>query len=928
MHEGRYELMQSMSFIFREERGIMDNRYYLQDAADVLQQFQTTENGLSEAEAQKRLETNGKNKLKETEKTPLIKKFIESISDPMIIMLLVAAAIQALVNVLQMKDGFRLSEFADVIVIMAVVTINTIMSLIQESKAEGAMEALMQMTASTSKVLRDGDVKVVKSEDIVVGDVVIYEAGDTVPADCRILESHSLKSEEAALTGESVPVNKIIDVLMCKEGQNDVTLGDRRNMLYNGSTVVYGRGKAVVTACGMDTEMGKIADALTLAEKELTPLQKKMAELSSFLTKLVIWICVIVFAVGVIETVIVSDDFSLSLLGSATLDTFIAAIALAVAAIPEGLPAVVTIILSIGVSAMAKRQALIRKLTAVETLGCTNIICSDKTGTLTQNKMTVVDEYTSDKKLLASAMALCSDAEIKPGEENSTGEPTEAALVNYANSLSLPKYELKEKYPRVGEAPFDSNRKMMSTIHPEGNGFVQYTKGALDVMLDRCTGYLSDKGVVKMSDDLKAEIMAKNKEFASKALRVLCAAYKKYDVMPASVEPEDLEFDLIFIGIVGMIDPCRVEVYDAIKECRSAGITPIMITGDHKDTAIAIGKDLGIIEDDSQAIEGHELDKYSDEEMLDVVTKYSVYARVQPEHKTRIVNAWKGRGMVTAMTGDGVNDAPSIKSADIGIGMGITGTDVTKSVADMVLADDNFATIVNAVEEGRKIYDNVCKVIQFQLSTNLCEVIIMFIASLLNFTLLTPVHLLWINMVTDSLPGLALGMEKAEGDVMTRKPRNSSDGIFSNGAGIDMVWQGIYLSIIELAAYFIGLKMERGTIAGFFGGADCVNAIAMAFLTVNFAEICCAINMRSQTKSIFSASMIKNFNWWLFGAVIVTVAITLSAIYVPGLSNVFGIEAGTFSFNELMICVFLALSTFPAFEIGKMIRRKALENNN
>ena len=621
MHEGRYELMQSMSFIFREERGIMDNRYYLQDAADVLQQFQTTENGLSEAEAQKRLETNGKNKLKETEKTPLIKKFIESISDPMIIMLLVAAAIQALVNVLQMKDGFRLSEFADVIVIMAVVTINTIMSLIQESKAEGAMEALMQMTASTSKVLRDGDVKVVKSEDIVVGDVVIYEAGDTVPADCRILESHSLKSEEAALTGESVPVNKIIDVLMCKEGQNDVTLGDRRNMLYNGSTVVYGRGKAVVTACGMDTEMGKIADALTLAEKELTPLQKKMAELSSFLTKLVIWICVIVFAVGVIETVIVSDDFSLSLLGSATLDTFIAAIALAVAAIPEGLPAVVTIILSIGVSAMAKRQALIRKLTAVETLGCTNIICSDKTGTLTQNKMTVVDEYTSDKKLLASAMALCSDAEIKPGEENSTGEPTEAALVNYANSLSLPKYELKEKYPRVGEAPFDSNRKMMSTIHPEGNGFVQYTKGALDVMLDRCTGYLSDKGVVKMSDDLKAEIMAKNKEFASKALRVLCAAYKKYDVMPASVEPEDLEFDLIFIGIVGMIDPCRVEVYDAIKECRSAGITPIMITGDHKDTAIAIGKDLGIIEDDSQAIEGHELDKYSDEEMLDVVTK-------------------------------------------------------------------------------------------------------------------------------------------------------------------------------------------------------------------------------------------------------------------------------------------------------------------
>ena len=903
----------------------MNNKYYLEDIEDVLKEFETTENGLTSAEANKRLELNGKNKLKEAEKTPLIKRFIESISDPMIIMLLAAAAIQALVNVLQMEGGFRLSEFADVIVIMAVVIINTIMSLIQESKAEGAMEALMQMTASTSKVLRNNEIKIVKSEDIVVGDVIVFEAGDTVPADCRIMESHSLKAEEAALTGESVPVNKIIDVLMCSEEGNDVTLGDRRNMLYNGSTVVYGRGKAVVVACGMDTEMGKIADALTLAEKELTPLQKKMSELSSFLTKLVIWICVIVFAVGVIETILVSNEpISMNLIGSTVLDTFIAAIALAVAAIPEGLPAVVTIILSIGVSAMAKRQALIRKLTAVETLGCTNVICSDKTGTLTQNKMTVVDEYTVNKELLASAMALCSDAEIKPGEENSTGEPTECALVNYANKIGLPKYELNDKFPRYAEAPFDSNRKMMSTIHPYEGGFIQYTKGALDVMLERCERYLSEEGEIPMSDALKEEIISKNKEFASKALRVLCAAYKKYDKMPLSVEPEDLEFDLVFIGIVGMIDPCREEVYDAIKECRSAGITPIMITGDHKDTAVAIGKDLGIIEDDEQAIEGSKLDQYSDEEMLDVVTKYSVYARVQPEHKTRIVNAWKERGMVTAMTGDGVNDAPSIKAADIGIGMGITGTDVTKSVADMVLADDNFATIVNAVEEGRKIYDNVCKVIQFQLSTNLCEVIIMFIASLLNFTLLTPVHLLWINMVTDSLPGLALGMEKAEDDVMTRKPRNSSDGIFSNGAGIDMVWQGVYLSAIELAAYFIGLYLERGTIAGFFGGKDCINAIAMAFLTVNFAEICCAINMRSQTKSIFSKSMFENFNWWLVGAVLVTVAITLSAIYVPGLSNVFGIVPGTFELNELLICVMLALSTFPAFEIGKMIRRKSL----
>ena len=904
-------------------------KYYLEDAAKVLRELKTTENGLSEAEAEKRLAENGKNKLQEAEKKPLIKRFIESISDPMIIMLLTAAAIQAVVNVLQMSEGFKLSEFADVIVIMAVVVINTIMSLIQESKAEDAMDALMQMTASTSKVLRDNEVKVIKSEDIVVGDVIIFEAGDTVPADCRVLEAHSLKSEEAALTGESVPVNKIIDVLMCEEGKSDITLGDRHNMLYNGSTVVYGRGKAVVTACGMDTEMGKIASALTLAEKELTPLQKKMGELSAFLTKLVIIICVLVFLVGVIETLIVHQkEFSLALLSNTVLDTFIAAIALAVAAIPEGLPAVVTIILSIGVSAMAKRQALIRKLTAVETLGCTNIICTDKTGTLTQNKMTVVDEYTYKKELLATAMALCSDATIKPGDQYSTGEPTECALVNYANSIGLPKYELEKEAPRCGEAPFDSNRKMMSTIHPAGNGgFIQYTKGALDVMLDRCENILTDKGEVKLDDAKKAQIMAQNKEFASRALRVLCAAYRTYSKMPASLEPEDLEHDLVFIGIVGMIDPCREEVYDAIKECRSAGIRPVMITGDHKDTAVAIGKDLGIIENEEEAIEGHALDQYSDEEMIELVPKYSVYARVQPEHKTRIVNAWKARSMVTAMTGDGVNDAPSIKASDIGIGMGITGTDVTKSVADMVLADDNFATIVNAVEEGRKIYDNVCKVIQFQLSTNLSEVVIMFVSSLLNFTLLTPVHLLWINMVTDSLPGLALGMEKAEGDVMKRKPRNSSDGIFSNGAGVDMVWQGIYISIIELASYFIGLYMERGTIHGFFGGELCVNAVAMAFLTVNFAEICCAINLRSQTKSIFSVEMIKNFNWWLFGAVIITVIITLAAIYMPGLSTVFGIVPGTFEFEELMICVALALSTFPAFEIGKLIRRKAMGND-
>ena len=896
-------------------------KYYCEEKEAVLNEFRTTENGLTQTEAERRIAENGRNKLKEAEKESLAKKFLNSLADPMIIMLIAAAAIQAVVTVLQTGGDFDLGDFADVLVILVVVIINTIMSLVQESKAEAAMDALMQMTAATSKVLRDGKVVVIKSEDITVGDVVVFEAGDAVPADCRILEAHSLKAEEAALTGESVPVTKVIDVLYCRDSA-DVPLGDRKNMLYSGSTIVYGRGRAVVTAVGMDTEMGKIAEALNQAEKEQTPLQKKMAELSRFLTKLVIGICVLVFAVGLVESLVLSDmPFSWALLGNTALDTFIAAIALAVAAIPEGLPAVVTIILSIGVTAMSKRQALIRKLTAVETLGCTQIICSDKTGTLTQNKMTVVEEFTTDKMLLARAMDLCSDANIRPGEDTASGEPTECALVNYAFKLGLPDYELEREEPRVGEAPFDSMRKMMSTVHAVNGKYIQYTKGACDVMLSRCTGYLMDGKVVPMTDELIAQIGRANKSFADKALRVLCGAYREYDELPASFEAEELEKDLIFIGLVGMIDPCRPEVYDAIKECRDAGIRPIMITGDHKDTAVAIGKDLGIISDESEAIVGAELDKFTDEELVDEVPKYSVYARVQPEHKTRIVRAWKARGMVTAMTGVGVNDAPSIKASDIGIGMGITGTDVTKGVADMVLADDNFATIVNAVEEGRKIYDNVCKVLQFQLSTNMSEVIIMFFASLFNFTILTPVHLLWINMVTDSLPGLALGMEKAEGDVMRRKPRASTDGIFSHGAGADMVWQGIYLAIIELAAYFIGFHLEQGSFDGVFRGTVCVNAMAMAFLTVNFAEMMCAVNMRSRGGSLFSKHMLKNINWWLVGAFAVTTLLTLAAVYLPGLQQVFDIQPGTFQLNELLISAGLALSTVPVFEIGKAIRR-------
>ena len=895
--------------------------FYLETKEKVLQDLKTTAHGLSSSEAAERLRQNGKNRLKEEEKRSIWRKFLDSITDPMILMLLGAALVQVIVTILETRGSFTIGSFTDVFVILAVVIINAIMSLVQESKAEAAMSALMEMTAETSKVVRDGTMSLIRSEDLVVGDIVRFEAGDTVPADCRILESYSLKAEEAALTGESLPAEKLVDVLMCAEGQKDVPLGDRANMLYSGSTVVYGRGTGVVTATGMDTEMGKIAGALSLAENEQTPLQIRMAELSKFLTKLVIAICVVVFAVSVVQSVVLTDTpFSWELLGTSAVNSLVAAIALAVAAIPEGLPAVVTIVLSIGVTDMARHQALIRKLTAVETLGCTQIICTDKTGTLTQNKMTVVQEYTDDSVLMATAMALCSDAELRPGEESSVGEPTEAALVNYALKIGLPKYELEAAQARVAEAPFDSDRKMMSTIHQKENAFIQYTKGACDMVLPRCTGFLKNGQVIPMTEDVLQEILKVNKSFADQALRVLAAAYRTYDTMPEDTSPAGLEQSLILIGLYGMIDPCRPEVYEAIEKCRMAGIRPIMITGDHKDTAVAIGKDLGIIKSAEEACLGSELDKYSDEELIEAVSWYSVYARVQPEHKTRIVNAWQARGMVTAMTGDGVNDAPSIKSADIGIGMGITGTPVTKSAADMVLADDNFATIIRAVEAGRKIYDNICKVLQFQLSTNMAEVLIIFFASILNFTILTPVHLLWINMVTDTLPGLALGMESAEGELMKRKPRAKEESIFANGVGVSMVWQGVYLAAVEIAAYYFGFFLENGSFRGIANGVWCENAVVMAFLTVSFAEICCALNMRSRTGSIFRKEMLVNVNWWMVGAMVVTILMTLAAVFLPGFKGLFGIH-GTLTVKEFLISAALALSTIPVFEMGKAIQR-------
>ena len=875
------------------------SRFYLKSVDDVLNDINSGETGLTSSEAAKRLEENGKNKLAEAKKESLVSKFFKSLMDPMIIMLLAAAAISLVTAVLSNES------FADVFIILFVVVLNTVLSLVQESKAEQAIDALKQMTAATCKVMRDGEMQIIKAEDLVVGDVVILEAGDSVPADCRVLESHSMKVEEAALTGESLPVTKMVDLLMLGESQKDVSLGDRKNMLYSGSTVVYGRGRAVVTATGMDTEMGKIADALAQASDETTPLQKKIAELSGILTKLVIGICVVVFVAGIIR--------SGSLSGAVLLDTFMVAVALAVAAIPEGMPAVVTIVLSIGVTAMSKRNALIRKLTAVETLGCTQIICSDKTGTLTQNKMTVVDEYSDDKELLAKGMALCSDAEIKPGETEAIGEPTECALVNYANTLGMPKYELAAAAPRLGEAPFDSGRKMMSTVHSENGSIIQYTKGACEVMLDLCSGILQGGSVVPITEDIKNDIKAKNKEFADRALRVLGCAFRKWESEPENYEASYLEQDLVFIGFVGMIDPCRPEVYEAIAQCRKAGIRPVMITGDHLDTAVAIAKDLGIITDASQATLGAALEDMDDDQLYEAVAKYSVYARVQPEHKTRIVKAWQAHGMVTAMTGDGVNDAPSIKAADIGIGMGITGTDVTKGVCDMVLADDNFATIVNAVEEGRKIYDNVRKVIQFQVTTNIAEVIAVFSSSLLGVTILQPAHLLWINMVTDSMPGLALGMEKAEGDLMNREPRPSDESLFARGAGLNMGLQGVFMGLLILASYFVGQFVENGHIGLF----PCDAGVTMAFLTTNFVEIFRAFCMRSINGSIFT---MKSRNKWLWLAFAWTVILTIGVVFIPPIANLFGFASITIV--ELLVAVGLALTIIPVVEIIKLVRRK------
>ena len=885
---------------------------YLSAASDVLEAQNTSaEAGLAAAEAARRAAECGPNKLAEEAKTPLWIRFFQQMADPMVIMLIAAAVISALTGMVKGEP-----DFADVAIIMFVVIVNSILGVVQEAKSEEALAALQEMSAAQSKVMRDGKLVHLPSSELVPGDIVLLEAGDSVPADCRVLESASMKIEEAALTGESVPVEKHADAIALAAGTDDVPLGDRKNMCYMGSTVVYGRGRAVVCGTGMNTEMGKIAGALAEAKEELTPLQVKLAELSRILTIMVIIICVVIFGVDILRHGVgnvMSDP-------TALLDTFMVAVSLAVAAIPEGLVAVVTIVLSLGVTKMAKRQAIIRKLSAVETLGCTQVICSDKTGTLTQNKMTVVKhELAAPEATFLTGMALCSDAKWDAEAGEAVGEPTECALVNDAAKAGLT--GLDREHPRVGEAPFDSGRKMMSVVvETLDGGFEQYTKGAPDVVLGLCTHIFENDAVVPLTDERRAQIAAANKAMADEALRVLALASRSYTEMPADCSPAALEHDLVFCGLSGMIDPVRPEAAVAISEAHDAGIRTVMITGDHIDTAVAIARQLGIVESRDQAITGAELDRMSDEELDQRIGEFGVYARVQPEHKTRIVEAWKSRDQIVAMTGDGVNDAPSIKRADIGIGMGITGTDVTKNVADMVLADDNFATIIHACEEGRRIYDNIRKVIQFLLSANLAEVFSVFIATLIGFTIFQPVQLLWVNLVTDCFPALALGLEDAEGDVMRRRPRNASDGVFAGHMGVDCIVQGLIITALVLASFFVGVYFDMGyiDIADMLAGTADEEGVMMAFITLNMVEIFHCFNMRSRRASLFT---MKKQNKWLWASAALALVLTVIVTVVPSLAAMFFGPGITLEPRGVAMALFLAFLIVPLVEVYKAIMR-------
>ena len=870
---------------------------YLQTVEDVFKEVQSSPSGLSSQEAASRLEKYGANTLQEGKKKTLLEKFVDQFKDFMILVLLVAAVVSMFAH-----QGDP--DPTDAIIILAVVLLNAVLGVFQESKAEEAIEALKKMASPVASVLRDGHVEHVKGEDIVVGDIVILEAGDVVPADMRLFEVNTVKIEESALTGESVPVDKD---LVIPTG-DEVGIGDRTNMAFSSTNVTYGRAVGVVTSTGMNTEVGKIANMLANTEEGKTPLQENQDALGKWLTIMILVIAVIIFLVGMLR-------------GNEWTHMLLTAIAIAVAAIPEGLPAISTIILALGTQKMAQRNAIVRKLPAVETLGGVEIICSDKTGTLTLNQMTVekmvydneihdASEEISKDNIALRVMNLANDTKIS--QDNSLlGDPTETAMVQYGLDKNYDVREELVNIPRIAEVPFDSTRKLMTTIHQLEDGkYLVATKGAPDMLLDRVTKIEKHGEVSAFTEDDRTTLMKLNKEMATQALRVLAMAYKVIDTLPETVDTDSIEHDLIFAGLVGMIDPERKEAAAAIKVAQSAGIRTIMITGDHRDTAQAIAKRLGILRPDQEdgVLTGGELNDISDEELERTVETYSVYARVSPEHKVRIVKAWQKNSKVVSMTGDGVNDAPSLKQADIGVGMGITGTEVSKGASDMVLADDNFETIVVAVEEGRKVFANIQKAVQYLLSANFGEVMTMFVATMAGWSILEPIHILWINLVTDVFPAIALGLEEAEADIMNHPPRGKSSNFLSNGVLPSIFYQGFFEGGITLFVFWYATHI-----------ANWGNPVGetMAFATLGLIQLFHAFNVKSVYKSLGTVGAFKNklFNY----AILVSAVMLLSVMVIPGLTTVF--DVAILTAEQWLFVVGAAFSIVPIVEIAKAIMR-------
>ena len=880
------------------------------------------EKGLTEEQIKEIRNQKGYNELQATKKKTLIQRFLDQFKDFSIIVLIIAAIVSGVVGI-QQGEGIT-----DTIIILIVVLVNAIIGIVQESKAEKSLEALQKLSDHASKVIRNGNMTVIPAKELVPGDVVVLDTGDYIPADLRIIEAVNLKAQESSLTGESVPVEKISEVIE----ETDIGIGDRKNMLFSSSLVTYGRGKGIVVETGMTTEVGKIAGMINSTEKQETPLQQKLNKLGKTLGIAAIIICVIIFVIGLLQ-------------GKEAINMFMTAVSLAVAAIPEGLVAVSTIVLAIGVQKMVKKNAIVKRLPAVETLGSSTVICSDKTGTLTQNKMTVEkifwndaireaenikeDEIDEELTKLVYANMLCNDTKIAQ-DGTLTGDPTETALVDMAFKLDFDP-SIYDEMPRVQEIPFDSDRKLMTTVNKVDNKYIVYTKGGIDELLKRCVAYEINNEVNENLDDYINKIREKNEEMARDALRVLGCAYKEIDHIPSKEEMKTIENDLIFIGMVGMIDPPREEAKKAVEKCKTAGIKVVMITGDHKITATAIAKKLGILENEDEAITGLELEQMSDEDLEKNVRKYSVYARVSPEHKVRIVKAWQKNGEIVAMTGDGVNDSPALKKSDIGCAMGVVGTDVAKEAADVILTDDNFATVVSAVEEGRRIYDNILKVIQFLLSSNVGEIVVLFFATLLtplfskwfgitdinSLEILLPIHILWINLVTDSLPALALAFDPANSDIMSRKPLKPSKGVFTKGMTWRVIYQGLMIGLLTLGAFMIGLSSTNTPIDGLTLDESKIEVgQTMAFITLAFSELVHVFNVRNNKKSIFKTGIFNNTK--LIGAIALSAILMFVILLIPGLRHIFSIPV--LPTENIIELVTLVLAPLVIVEIFKLLK--------